>query len=78
MISYVADRLRVTNKSTHNSIDIYVKPSSQCETIETQQDQLLKVRAPSRRLTEDRDIKKGGRLRAPTDGAVESKKSTRS
>ncbi|MFT4636007.1 MAG: hypothetical protein ACI9OI_001807, partial [Chitinophagales bacterium] len=40
----MADRLGVTTKSIHNWIDKYGKPSSQHETIDTQQDELRKLR----------------------------------
>lgn len=73
-ISDVADRLGVTAKSIHNWIDKYGKPSSQHETIDTQQDELRKLRAQLRRVTEERDILK----EAAVYFAGESKKSTRS
>jgi transposase len=70
----VADRLGVTTKSIHNWIDKYGKPSSQHEIIDTQQDELRKLRAQLRRVTEERDILK----EAAVYFAGESKKSTRS
>lgn len=73
-ISDVADRLGVTTKSIHNWIDKYGKPSSQHERIDTQQDELRKLRAQLRRVTEERDILK----EAAVYFAGESKKSTRS
>ncbi|MFT4672058.1 MAG: transposase [Arenicella sp.] len=73
-ISDVADRLGVTTKSIHNWIDKYAKPSSQHETIDTQQDELRKLRAQLRRVTEERDMLK----EAAVYFAGESKKSTRS
>jgi len=73
-ISDVAERLGVTIKSIHNWIDKYCKSSSQHKTIDTQQDELRKLRAQLRRVTEERDILK----EAAVYFAGESKKSTRS
>jgi len=51
-ISDVANRLGVTTKSMHNWIDKYGKLSSQHQTIDTQRDELRKLRAQLRRVTE--------------------------
>ena len=73
-INDVANRLGVTTKSMHSWIDKYGKPSSQHETIDTQQAEMRKLRAELRRVTEERDILK----EAAVYFAGESKKSTRS
>ena len=57
-ISDVANRLGVTTKSIHNWIDKYGKLSLQHETIDTQQDELRKIRTQLRQVTEARDILK--------------------
>ena len=73
-ISDVASRLGVTPKSLHSWIDKYGKPESQHKEIDAQQDELRKLRAQLRRVTEERDILK----EAAVYFAGESKKSTRS
>ncbi len=72
-ISDVASRLGVTPKSLHSWIDKYGKPESQHKAIDSQQDELRKLRAQLRRVTEERDI-----LKEAVYFAGESKKSTRS
>ena len=72
--SEVAERLGVTNKSLHDWIKKYGDASSQHQTINGQQDEIRKLKAQLRRVTEERDILK----EAAAYFAVESKKSTRS
>jgi len=73
-IADVADRLGVTTKSLHNWIDKFGKPEKQSATIDNQQDEIRKLKAELRRVTEERNILK----EAAVYFAGESKKSTRS
>lgn len=73
-ISEVADRLGVTTKSLHDWIKKYGNSSSQHHTINDQQEELRKLKAELRRVTEERDILK----EAAAYFAIESKKNTRS
>lgn len=73
-IGGVAKRLGVTPKSLHEWIKRYGDESSQHQTISTQQDELRRLKAELRRVTEERDILK----EAAVYFASESKRSTRS
>lgn len=73
-IGEVATRLGVTTKSLQNWIKKYGEPDSQHETITNQQDELRRLKADLRRVTEERDILK----EATAFFASESRKSTRS
>lgn len=73
-ISDVATRLGVTYKSMHDWIKKYGDQGSQHQQINEQQDELRRVKAELRRVTEERDILK----EAAVFFASESKKSTRS
>jgi len=73
-IGEVATRLGVTTKSLQNWIKKYGEPDSQHETITSQQDELRRLKADLRRVTEERDILK----EATAFFASESRKSTRS
>jgi len=73
-IADVADRLGVTSKSLHNWINKFDKPEKQHITIDHQQDEIRKLKAELRRVTEERNILK----EAAVYFASESKKSTRS
>ena len=73
-IADVADRLGVTSKSLHNWINKFDKPEKQHITIDNQQDEIRKLKAELRRVTEERNILK----EAAVYFASESKKSTRS
>ncbi len=70
----VARRLGVTPKSMHDWIKRYGDESAQHQTINTQQDELRRLKADLRRMTEERDILK----EAAVYFAGESKRSTRS
>jgi len=70
----VADRLGVTNKSLYDWIKKYGDQGEQHKTINNQQDELRRLKAELRRVTEERDILK----EATAYFAKESKKSTRS
>ena len=73
-VSDVASRLGVTTKSLHNWIDRYGSEGSQHKTISEQQEELRKLKAELRRVTEERDILK----EAAVYFASESKRGTRS
>ena len=73
-IGEVAKRLGVTAKSLHDWVKKYGEPSAQHQTISGQQDELRRVKAQLRRVTEERDILK----EAAVYFAGESKKNTRS
>ena len=69
----VAQRLGVTSKSLHDWIKRYGDESSQYQTMTSQQDELRRLKADLRRVTEERDILK----EAAVYFAKESKRSTR-
>lgn len=73
-IGDVAKRLGVTSKSLHDWTKKYGDTSAPHQTITSQQDELRKVKAQLRRVTEERDILK----EAAVYFAGESKKNTRS
>jgi transposase len=73
-IGEVAKRLGVTAKSLHDWTQKYGGGSAQHQTITGQQDELRRVKAQLRRVTEERDILK----EAAVYFAGESKKNTRS
>jgi transposase len=70
----VAKRLEVTPKSLHHWTKNYGDTSAPHQTITSQQDELRKLKAQLRRVTEERDILK----EAAVYFAGESKKNTRS
>jgi transposase len=70
----VADRLGVTPKSLHDWIKKYGDTGSQHQTITSQQEELRRLKAELRRVTEERNILK----EAAAFFASESKKDTRS
>lgn len=70
----VADRLGVTSKSLYDWIKKYGDQGEQHKTISSQQDELKRLKAELRRVTEERDILK----EAAAYFAGESRKSTRS
>ena len=73
-IADVAQRLGVTVKSMHDWINKYGNHTSQHQTVSSQQEEIRKLKAELRRVTEDRDILK----EAAAYFAGESKRSTRS
>ncbi len=73
-IKDVAERLGITTKSLHNWINKFGSPTHQHTTIDSQQDEIRKLKAELRRVTEERNILK----EAAVYFAGESKKSTRS
>ena len=73
-VAEVADRLGVTTKSLHNWIQKYGDLGSQHQTISSQQDELRRLKAELRRVTEERNILK----EAAAYFASESRKGTRS
>lgn len=73
-IGDVATRLGITTKSLQNWMKKYGDSGSQHHTITTQQEELRKLKAELRRVTEERDILK----EAAAFFASESRKSTRS
>lgn len=73
-IGEVAKRLGVTPKSLHDWIKKYGDSGSQHETISSQQDELRRLKAELRRVTEERNILK----EAAAFFASESRKDTRS
>ena len=73
-LSEVATRLGVSEPTLRNWVKKYGSASSQHHTINDQQEELLKLRAELRRVTEERDILK----EAAAYFAAESKRSTRS
>jgi transposase len=72
--SEVAKRLGVTTNSLYNWIKRYGDQGSQHQTISNQQEELRKIKAELRRVTEERDILK----EAAAYFASESRKGTRS
>jgi len=73
-VGEVAGRLGATPKSLHDWIKRYGGGSDQRQTITAQQDELRRLKADLRRVTEERDILK----EAAVYFASESKRSTRS
>jgi transposase len=73
-VSEVAQRLGITVKSLHDWINRYGKNSSHYQAMSGQQDEIRKLKAELRRVTEERDILK----EAAAYFAAESKRSTRS
>jgi len=73
-IKDVAERLGVTTKSLHNWINKFDSSPHQHATIDNQQDEIRKLKAELKRVTEERNILK----EAAVYFAGESKKSTRS
>ena len=73
-VGEVADRLSVTTKSLHDWIKKYGNQGSQHQTINSQQEELRRLKAELRRVTEERDILK----EAAAYFASESRKDTRS
>ena len=73
-VGEVAKRLGVTTKSLHDWIKRYGDASGQHQTITAQQNELRRLKADLRRVTEERDILK----EAAVYFASESKRSTRS
>lgn len=57
-IGEVAQRLGVTTKSLHDWVKRYGDQSSQHQTISSQQNELRRLKADLRRITEERDILK--------------------
>ena len=73
-VSDVAKRLGISSKSLRDWIKRFGDTGSQHQTIVSQQDELRKLKAELRRVTEERDILK----EAAAYFASESRKSTRS
>lgn len=73
-IKDVAERLGVTTKSLHNWINKFGNEEHQHATIDSQQEEIRKLKAELKRVTEERNILK----EAAVYFAGESKKSTRS
>lgn len=73
-VGEVADRLSVTSKSLHDLIKKYGNQGSQHQTINSQQEELRRLKSELRRVTEERDILK----EAAAYFASESRKDTRS
>ncbi len=73
-IGDVANRLGVTTKSLHDWVKKYGDNNSKHATINDQQEEIRRLKAALRRVTEERDILK----EATAYFAAESKKSTRS
>ncbi|MFT5604426.1 MAG: transposase [Paracoccaceae bacterium] len=70
----VAERLGIAYKSLHDWTKKYGESGSQHQTINEQQDEMRRLKAELRRVTEERDILK----EAAVFFAGESKKNTRS
>jgi len=70
----VAQRLGVTDKSLHDWIKRYGDQGNQHQTISSQQEELRRLKAELRRVTEERDILK----EAAAYFASESRRGTRS
>ena len=70
----VADRLGVSYKSLHDWVKRYDRPDSHRQAEDAQAEEIRKLKAELRRVTEERDILK----EAAVYFAGESKKSTRS
>ncbi|MSR12791.1 MAG: transposase [Gammaproteobacteria bacterium] len=73
-IAEVAQRLGVTVKSMHDWISKYGSNSNQHQALTSQQEEIRKLKAELRRVTEERDILK----EAAAYFAGESRRSTRS
>ena len=73
-VGEVAERLGITTKSLHDWIKKYGDVGSHHQTINNQQDELRRLKAELRRVTEERDILK----EAAAYFASESRKDTRS
>lgn len=73
-VGEVAERLGITTKSLHDWIKKYGDLGSQHQTINSQQEDLRRLKAELRRVTEERDILK----EAAAYFASESRKDTRS
>jgi transposase len=73
-IGEVAERLGITYKSLHDWLKKYGDSGSQHQTINEQQDEMRRLKAELRRVTEERNILK----EAAVFFASESKKNTRS
>jgi len=73
-IGEVAEHLGVTPKSLHDWVKKYGDTGSQHQTITDQQEEMRRLKAQLRRVTEERDILK----EAAVYFASESKKNTRS
>lgn len=73
-VAEVAKRLGTTVKTLHDWINRYGSNSSQYQAMSGQQDEIRKLKAELRRVTEERDILK----EAAAYFAKESKRSTRS
>ena len=73
-VGEVASRLGITTKSLYDWIKRYGDEGAQHQTITAQQDELRRLKADLRRVTEERDILK----EAAAYFASESKRSTRS
>ena len=73
-VTDVAARLGVTSKSLHNWINKFGNEEHEHTTIDNQQDEIRKLKAELKRVTEERNILK----EAAVYFASESKKSTRS
>ena len=73
-VSEVAQRLGVTVKSLHDWISKYGSNSSQHQALTSQQEEIRKLKAELRRVTEERNILK----EAAAYFAGESKRNTRS
>lgn len=73
-VGEVAERLGITSKSLYDWIAKYGDQGSQHQTINSQQDEIKKLKAQLRRVTEERDILK----EAAAYFASESRKDTRS
>ena len=70
----VAQRLGVTDKRLHDWVKRYGEQSTQHQTISSQQEELRRLKAELRRVTEERDILK----EATAYFASESRRGTRS
>jgi len=73
-LAEVAKRLGVSYKSLHDWVKLYSKPVKQRDEEDAQADEIRRLKAELRRVTEERDILK----EAAVYFAGESKKSTRS
>lgn len=73
-LAEVAKRLGVSYKSLHDWVKLYSKPAKQRDEEDAQVDEIRRLKAELRRVTEERDILK----EAAVYFAGESKKSTRS
>lgn len=73
-MTQVAERLGVSYKALHSWVQRYDKPTPQRQAEDAQAEEIRKLKAELRRVTEERDILK----EAAVYFAGESKKSTRS